>query len=86
MAKKKNKALALVKQSPYSGVVLTDEIKRRRLALGITMAEASRLAGWKTLQTWSGIERGMRPDPQVSTLVRVAKVLGCKVDQLLRKP
>lgn len=85
MAKRRHKAIDLVRRTPYNPLVRTEEIKRRRLALGITMAEASRRAGWKTLQTWSGIERGMRADPQISTLMRVADVLGCKVDQLLRK-
>lgn len=84
MAKKKEKAVALLKQSAYNRPVKANEIKRRRQLLGMTMAKAAQLAGWKTQQAWSGVERGQRPDPQVSTLMRVAAVLGCKVDDLLR--
>lgn len=90
MAKKKllgrGKALDSVKRLVYSGgVVKTEEIKRRRERLGLTMAEAAKLAGWKTQQAWSGVERGTRPDPQVSTVIRVASVLRCRVDDLVCK-
>jgi transcriptional regulator with XRE-family HTH domain len=62
------------------------EIKRRRRDLGLTQAEAARLAGWPEAQNWSNVENGKADtNPRVLSLVKVAAVLGCKVDDLLRK-
>ncbi len=60
-----------------------DEIKRRRVAAGWSMAEAARRAGMGSRQAWQHIESGSRPDPTVSTLQRIARALGCGVDDLL---
>jgi len=64
-------------------IVNTDEIRRRRLRLKLTLADAAKAAGWRTPVQWHDIEAGKKRDPRASTLVRVAKVLRCKVDQLL---
>jgi transcriptional regulator with XRE-family HTH domain len=62
------------------------EIKRRREKLGLTQAQAARLAGWPTAQNWSNIENAPADnDPRISTMIVVALALGCKVDDLLRK-
>jgi transcriptional regulator with XRE-family HTH domain len=53
--------------------------------MGISQAEAARRAGWSTPIQWLDVEKGKRPDPRISTVVKVAGVLGCKVDQLLKK-
>jgi transcriptional regulator with XRE-family HTH domain len=67
----------------YNRIVLFAEIKRRREAAGITQAEAARLAGWKSQQHWRNVESGRSPNPRVMTLFAVAKVLGCRVRDLL---
>ncbi|MBV8780303.1 MAG: helix-turn-helix transcriptional regulator [Phycisphaerae bacterium] len=50
----------------------------------MTQQQAADAAGWSVAQ-WGGMERGTRPDPQVSTMAKVAKVLNCRVDDLLAK-
>jgi transcriptional regulator with XRE-family HTH domain len=89
MAKKKtnsrHNALANKQRLRYMEPVDFKEMKRRRKELGLTQAEAARRAGWATPQVWTNMENGQRKDPQVSTLMKVADVLGCKVDDLLRK-
>jgi transcriptional regulator with XRE-family HTH domain len=66
--------------------VNTQAIRRRREKLGMTQAAAAKSAGWKSPVQWTDIETGKRANPTVSTIVAVAKVLECKVDQLLVKP
>lgn len=56
----------------------------RRQRRKLTLTEAAKRAGW-TPQKWANLEAGRRADPRVSTVEVVAKVLGCKVDDLLRK-
>jgi transcriptional regulator with XRE-family HTH domain len=61
-----------------------DGIRMRRKRKNLTLTEAANLAGW-TPQKWANLESGRRKDPRVSTVETVARVLGCKVDDLLRK-
>lgn len=63
-----------------------DEIKRRREALGLTMEEAAQRAGFSGRQRWNGIEKGERQEVAFSTIVAVAKALGCTCDDLIKKP
>jgi transcriptional regulator with XRE-family HTH domain len=67
------------------GHVNFEEIKRRREKKGLTLSAAAKLAGWGSGQVWANLEQGQRDDPQVSTLVKVAKVLNCKLDDLIAK-
>lgn len=67
------------------GVVDFSEIRRRREAKKFTLAEASKRARWSSGQVWANLEQGTRDNPSIETLVKVAEVLGCRVDQLLRK-
>ena len=60
----------------------TDEIRRRRERLGLTMAQAAERAGFKTAQHWNSIESGWRPNIQSSSLAAVAKALECLMDDL----
>lgn len=66
-------------------IVNTREIKRRRSKLGLSMASAAKLAGWKTAQQWANVEYGTKKDPLVSTMFKVAKALGCKIDDLVKR-
>ena len=59
-------------------------VRARRLKLKLTMAEAARRAGMSARHHWRRIETGERRNLQPETLVKVAGVLGCKVDRLLR--
>ena len=59
------------------------KIKELRLQAGINQTQAAKRAGWKTQQQWADFENGYRKDPRLSTMVAVAKVLGCKVADLL---
>ncbi len=68
------------------GIVNTEEIRRRRDKLGMTQAEAAHAAGWKSAVQWTDVESGKRENPTIGTVAAVAKVLGCKVDAILRKP
>lgn len=63
----------------------TNEIRRRRKRQKLTLAKAAKLAGWKSAQHWANVEQGRQGNMRVATLVAVAKVLGCKVDALLKK-
>ncbi len=65
-------------------VVNFAEISRRRESRKLTMQQAADVAGW-TVQQWGDIERGRRKNPSIGSVVTVARVLGCKVDQLLVK-
>ena len=65
--------------------VSTTEIRKRRNKLGLSPTQAAKAAGWKTMQQWWDVEHGRRKNPTVSVMVRIAGVLGCKVDDLLRE-
>lgn len=60
------------------------EIKQRRKELGLTLIAAARLAGWNNAQDWKRIE-DIESDLRISTLQRVANVLGCTVNDLITK-
>ncbi len=61
------------------------EIKRRREAVGMTLQEAADRAGWGTngRQRWFQLEAGRPVDPQISTVVAVARALNCQIEDLL---
>jgi transcriptional regulator with XRE-family HTH domain len=61
-----------------------DAVKSRRAALKLSQAKAAKSAGM-SVQWWSDLENGKHENPRVLTLLRMAAVLGCKVDDLLRK-
>lgn len=77
-------AIRRIRYYAENGAVDVKEITRRRDALGLSQAEAARLAEMSP-QWWSDLEKGKHDNPRVMTLVRIAVVLGCKVDDLLRK-
>ncbi|MDB5295991.1 MAG: hypothetical protein JWO31_1974 [Phycisphaerales bacterium] len=67
------------------GIRLKDgEIRRRREAAPLGQAEAAARAGFGSAQHWSNVERGTRSTaPTVETLLRVARALGCTVEDLV---
>jgi transcriptional regulator with XRE-family HTH domain len=90
MAKKKKnsgrKKLDIVSRSGLqseSWTINFPEIKRRREKLGLTMAEAAGAAGMHHRQDWYRIESGTRRSLSLNSLVRISRVLRCKVDALL---
>lgn len=68
----------------YSGMVNGKEVKRRREKMKLTQGEAAVSVGWSA-QRWSDFENERNPDPRVSTLAAVAKVLKCRLDDLVMK-
>lgn len=84
MRKKKNYALERIRAMTYKGAVDKVAFKALREKTRLTQGEAAMLAGL-TVQRWSDLENGRHKNPRVLTLVKVAQVLGCKVDDLLRK-
>lgn len=84
--KKKIPATQLIGRTPkkvYTCPVRFADIKTRRRDLGLTQTQAARLAGWPTQQQWANVENGKRPNPRIDTLAKVARVLRCKVADLL---
>lgn len=67
------------------GIVNVEEIRKRRVKLGYTQAQAAKAAGWNSTVQWTDVEGGKRRNPTIGTLVAVARVLGCRVDSILRK-
>lgn len=61
------------------------EIRRRRERLGLSPTQAAKAAGWRTMQQWWDVENGRRKNPTIRVMVRIADVLGCKVDDLLKR-
>ena len=59
------------------------KIRELREAAGLSMQQAAGKAGWKIAQQWYLIEAGKRKDPSISTVQRIARALGCSVDDLL---
>lgn len=55
--------------------------EKRRL----TQKQLSELSG-VTQQAISKIETGERKNPQITTLHKIAKVLNCTIDELIREP
>ncbi|MEM9753663.1 MAG: helix-turn-helix transcriptional regulator [Planctomycetota bacterium] len=61
----------------------TAKIRELREAAGLTLAEAASRARMKSHQQWWQVEAGKRPDPSVTTLQRMAHVLGVSMDDLM---
>lgn len=58
------------------------KIRGRREKLRLTQTKCAELSGMP-VPHWNRIEAGGRPDPQLSTLARVAKVLRCKITEIV---
>jgi transcriptional regulator with XRE-family HTH domain len=58
------------------------KIKSRRLALHLTQCQAAARAGMPQ-PAWVRIEHGDRPDPALSTALRVAAALGLPLPAIL---
>lgn len=63
-----------------------DYIRSRRDSLGLSFAEAAKLAGWgeKARGHWYDIESGRAPNPTLKTLVEMAGVLKCSPGKLIK--
>ncbi len=62
----------------------TAKIRKLRLSLGLSMADAAARAGLPGRQRWYHIESGRLRNPTLSTIERVAKVLGVHARDLLK--
>jgi transcriptional regulator with XRE-family HTH domain len=61
------------------------KIKRLRLKQGLSQGDAAKLAGFKTRQQWSNVERNATGySVSMATLERMAKALGVKARELLK--
>ena len=60
------------------------KIRRLRVKLKLTQAQAAERANLPGLQVWSDIERGRRPNLTIATLDRIAAALGVKAKDLLK--
>jgi transcriptional regulator with XRE-family HTH domain len=78
-------ATATIQYAPSMGIDFV-EIKRRREAAGLTLQQAADSAGFAARQYWWQIENGKKPGLSVDSLAAVARVLGCKLDDLIEKP
>jgi transcriptional regulator with XRE-family HTH domain len=63
----------------------TKKVRDLRLAAGLTLAKAAKLAGLPGPQTWSDMEQGRRSNLTLRTLDRIAKALGVSARDLLLK-
>lgn len=72
-------------------VIRPEAIREKRLALGLSVTDAARQAwgpgetgrvGWQRLEECKDDER---KDPRVSTIRAVARVLKCRIEDLLEK-
>lgn len=64
----------------------TQALKTRRIALGLSMAEAGRHAGFNhkyPAQQWNQYESGSRPYPNPPTLRDLARVVGCQINDIM---
>lgn len=59
-------------------------IKQRREALGLTQQQAADAAGLPDRQRWHGYESGRVDNPELSTLLGMARALQCTVDDLVK--
>jgi transcriptional regulator with XRE-family HTH domain len=59
-------------------------VLRYRERLGFSQTQAAKLAGWQRGQSWYKLEM-RNTDARISTLVTVARVLGCGISDLLVK-
>jgi len=69
----------------YDSLVKFPEIQRRRKRAGLTQAEAAGFAGWKSQQHWANVENGRSKNPRIVTLAIIARVLRCKVRDLINE-
>jgi len=58
------------------------KVRDRREKLKLTQTKCAELSGMP-VPHWNRIEAGGRPDPQLSTLARVAKALRCKITEIV---
>ena len=58
------------------------KLKQYRQRLGLQQRQAAKLAGWQRGQSWHKLEV-QNSDVRISTLATVARVLHCKIDDLL---
>jgi DNA-binding Xre family transcriptional regulator len=61
-----------------------DQIKQRRLKLGLKMELAAQRAGFSGEAQWYLIESGRRTDVALSTLDKLAEALECDAKDLLK--
>jgi len=59
------------------------KIRALRLKLGLSQAEAARLAGMAGRSHWNRIEKGYT-DPTLGTIERIAAALGVRAKDLLK--
>lgn len=83
MKKRKNILLTVTVKRLYNPTVDFGKIKQLRLKAGLNQTQAAKRAGWKTQQQWADFESGQRKNPRLSTIVAAARVLGCKVQDLM---
>jgi transcriptional regulator with XRE-family HTH domain len=65
-------------------VALQHMIKKHRMARGMTQMDLCRAADLP-LSTITALEQGENTDPRVSTVARIAGVLGVTVDELIKE-
>jgi len=61
---------------------VTEKIKARRLAIGLTQSQAAKRIKWQQ-PTWQNYESGKRLPTAGRTLKKIAKALKCKEADLL---
>jgi transcriptional regulator with XRE-family HTH domain len=61
-----------------------DKIKALREKLGLTQAQAAEKAGLTGRQSWSVLETGLRSNPSLRMIERIAGALGVKARDLLK--
>ena len=75
--------LTLVYVVKYSYRMLNSNfIRARRQELGLTQVEAARLAGMAQPR-WAELENGRRANPRLEWLEKIAKILRCKLTQIV---
>jgi transcriptional regulator with XRE-family HTH domain len=62
--------------------MIGERIRERRKALGLTQERLARAADIPT-RVLTALERGETTDPRISTVAKLAKVLGCTTDCLI---
>lgn len=75
----KNKPVRLIVKPCLNHIVIAKLRKREKL----TMVQAAVATGMKFSQSWYRLESGQRKSVSMETLASIARVLKCKVDDLL---
>jgi len=65
------------------GTTIGENVKKRRKAAGLTQERLARATDM-SLRVVTSLEQGEVTDPRASTLMALAKALGCGVDDLLK--